>query len=127
MSLYDETGLGDKYLVTTINSFLMFKVLREFVNSTVAIQMNDIRKLPIKIPTEAELKDFNTKFDQCLAIKKEYFNEDIDRPEMNQKLFPIEREIDQMVNKLYGIDAETDIIPEEIEHESELNNVDDDE
>lgn len=127
MSLYDETGLGDKYLVTTINSFLMFKVLREFVNSTVAIQMNDIRKLPIKIPTEAELKNFNTKFDQCLAIKKQYFNEEIDRTEMNQKLFPIEREIDLMVNKLYGIDAEIDNLPEEIEFESELDIVDDEE
>lgn len=127
MSLYDETGLGDKYIVTTINSFLMFKVLREFLNSTVAIQMNDIRKLPIKTPTAVELHNFNTKFDQCFAIKKQYFKEEIDRIEMTKKLFPIEQEIDLMVNKLYGVDAEIDNLPEEIEFESELDIVDDEE
>lgn len=117
MSLYDETGLGDKYLVLTINSFLKFKVLREFINSTVAIQINDIRKLPIKIPSEKELKVFNKKFDECLAIKKEYFAGEIDRAEMNAQLRPIEAEIDEMVNKLYGIEAKEEIELDELEEE----------
>ncbi len=112
MSLYDETGLGDKYLVSTINSFLMFKVLREFTNNTVAIQMNDIRKLPIKIPSGKELKAFNEKFDECLVIKKEYFTEIIDRKEMNNLLRPLEAEIDEMVNRLYGIEAKEDMVEE---------------
>lgn len=117
MSLYDETGIGDKYLVLTINSFLKFKVLREFINSTVAIQINDIRKLPIKIPSEKELKAFNKKFDECLAIKKEYFAGEIDRAEMNAQLRPIETEIDEMVNNLYGIEAKEEIVIEELEEE----------
>jgi len=125
MSLYDETGLGDKYLVSTINSFLKFKVLREFINSTVAIQINDIRKLPIKIPSEKELKAFNKKFDECLAIKKEYFSEEIDRTEMNQQLRPIEAEIDEMVNRLYGIEAKEEIVLDELEEEAEI--IDEDE
>ena len=105
MSLYDESGLGDKYFVLSLNSYLHFKVLREFFNNTVNIQMNDIRKLPIKIPSEKELKAFNQKFDECLAIKKEYFAGEIDRAEMNTQLRLIEAEIDEMVNKLYGIEA----------------------
>jgi hypothetical protein len=117
MSLYDETGIGDKYLVLLINSFLSFKTLREFINGTVAIQMNDIRKLPIKIPTESELKAFNTKFDECLVIKKQYFADVIDRKEMNQKLKPIEAEIDQMVNHLYGIEAKEEIVEDELDLE----------
>src|SRR5690606_944370 len=117
MSLYDETGIGDKYLVLIINSFLKFKVLREFINSTVAIQINDIRKLPIKIPSDKELKAFNKKFDECLAIKKEYFAGEIDRVEMNAQLLPIEAEIDEMVNKLYGIEAKEEIVIEELEEE----------
>jgi len=117
MSLYDETGLGDQYLVSTINSYLMFKVLREFINSTVAIQINDIRKLPIKIPSEKELKAFNKKFDECLAIKKEYFANEIDRKEMNLQLRPIEAEIDEMVNKLYGIEAKEEIVLDELGEE----------
>ncbi|WP_316787088.1 Eco57I restriction-modification methylase domain-containing protein [Pedobacter frigiditerrae] len=117
MSLYDESGLGDKYLVTFINSYLGFKIIREFLNNTVAIQMNDIRKLPIKIPSEIELKAFNRKFDDCITIKKEYFAGEIDRAETNTQLRPIEDEIDEMVNKLYGIAAKNDIVLDEFEEE----------
>ncbi|MDD3771875.1 MAG: N-6 DNA methylase [Weeksellaceae bacterium] len=117
MSLYDESGLGDKYFVFNINSRLFNRVLREFFNGTVAIQMNDIKKLPIKIPSEKELKAFNKKFDECLAIKKEYFAGEIDRAEMNAQLRPIEAEIDEMVNKLYGIEAKEEIVIEELEEE----------
>jgi hypothetical protein len=117
MSLYDESGLGDKYFVLSLNSYLHFKVLREFFNNTVNIQMNDIRKLPIKIPSEKELKAFNKKFDECLAIKKEYFAGEIDRAEMNSQLRPIEAEIDEMVNKLYGIEAKEEIVLDELEEE----------
>lgn len=117
MSLYDESGLGDKYFVLSLNSYLHFKVLREFFNNTVNIQMNDIRKLPIKIPSEKELKAFNKKFDDCMVIKKEYFAGEIDRLEMNTQLRPIEAEIDEMVNKLYGIEAKEEIILDELEEE----------
>uniref|UniRef100_UPI0040488188 Eco57I restriction-modification methylase domain-containing protein n=1 Tax=Algoriphagus sp. TaxID=1872435 RepID=UPI0040488188 len=117
MSLYDESGLGDKYFVFNINSRLFNRVLREFFNGTVAIQMNDIKKLPIKIPSEIELKAFNRKFDECLVIKKEYFAGEIDRAEMNTQLRPIEAEIDEMVNKLYGIEAKEEIEVDELEEE----------
>lgn len=117
MSLYDESGLGDKYFVLSLNSYLHFKVLREFFNNTVNIQMNDIRKLPVKIPSEKELKVFNKKFDECLAIKKEYFAGEIDRAEMNAQLRPIEAEIDEMVNILYGIEAKEEIELDELEEE----------
>jgi len=117
MSLYDETGLGDKYFVLSLNSYLHFKVLREFFNNTVNIQMNDIRKLPIKIPSEKELKAFNKKFDECMVIKKEYFAGEMDRAEMNIQLRPIEAEIDEMINKFYGIEAKEEIVLDELEDE----------
>jgi len=106
MSLYDESGIGDKYLVTTVNSFLFNRVLREFLNGTVAIQMNDMRKIPIKIPSDAELNAFKAKFDECLDIQRQYFNGDLEKPEARKLLKPIELEIDEMINKLYGITAE---------------------
>lgn len=129
MSLYDESGLGDKYFVLTLNSYLHFKVLREFFNNTVNIQMNDIRKLPIKIPSEKELKVFNKKFDECLCIKKDYFAGEIDREEMNSQLRPIEAEIDEMVNRLYGIEAKEEVVldelEEELQSEDEIEDVED--
>ena len=106
MSLYDELDLGDEYFVTSLNSFLFFKVLREFFNGSVNVQMNDIRKLPIKIPSTNELSDFKKKFDECLIIQQKYFDGEIERPETKMQLKPIELEIDEMVNKLYGITAE---------------------
>ena len=117
MTLYSKTSLPVEYLTTMINSYLSFKTLREFINGSAAVQMNDIRKLPIKIPSEAALKAFNVKFDECLAIKKEYFAGEIDRAEMNAQLRPIEAEIDEMVNRLYGIEAKEEIEVEELEEE----------
>jgi hypothetical protein len=92
-------------------------VLREFFNASVNIQINDLKKLPIKIPSEQELKAFNKKFEECLVIKKEYFAGEIDRAEMNSQLRPIEAEIDEMVNKLYGIEAKEEIVLDELEEE----------
>jgi hypothetical protein len=116
MSLYESIGLGEEYLVSLINSYLSFKLLREFLNSSVAIQINDIRKLPIKIPSKAELAEFKELFDKCVKVKRKYFNEELDRAETNQLLRPIELEIDQLVNKLYGIDVHEEIV-EELEEE----------
>jgi len=121
MSLYNESVLGDKFLVLSLNSYLQFKVLREFFNNTVNVQMNDIRKLPIKIPSKIELKTFNKKFDECLEIKKEYFAGEIDRAEMNAQLRPIESEIDKMVNRLYGIEAKEEIVLDELEEDIEVD------
>ncbi len=115
MSLYDESGLGDRYLIININSRLYNRVLREFFNGTVAIQMNDIRKLPIIIPSKEQLDSFNKKFDACLAIKQAYFAGEIDRSAMNSQLRPIEAEIDDMVNRFYGIEAREEIEADDME------------
>jgi hypothetical protein len=52
-----------------------------------------------------------------LAIKKEYFAGEIDRGEMNAQLRPIEVEIDEMVNRLYGIEVKEEIAVDEFEEE----------
>lgn len=128
MSLYESAGFGDEYLVTSLNSFLFFKILREFFNSTVAIQLNDIKKLPILIPSKSELSDFKNKFNQCLKIKKKYFDGKLDKKEADSQLKPIEVEIDDMVNKLYGIDTnvakEAEKLIEEFVEVNELIEVD---
>jgi Spy/CpxP family protein refolding chaperone len=120
MSLYDELNLGDEYFVTSLNSFLFFKVLREFFNGSVNVQMNDIRKLPIKIPSATELNAFKAKFDECLDIQQQYFNGDLEKAEARKLLKPIELEIDEMVNKLYGITAEVEEIEETEDKEDEV-------
>ena len=104
MSLYDEADLGDKYFVVTLNSYFHFKFLREFLNSSVNIQINDIRKLPIKIPTDKQLKNSIDKFDACYKIKQQQFAGKLNESQANALLKPIEREIDRLVESLYGLD-----------------------
>jgi len=94
MSLYDETELGDKYFVISLNSYFHFKMLREFINTTVNIQINDLKKLPIKIPTDKQLSKFNEKFDACFKIKQQHFAGEINEAQADALLQPIEREID---------------------------------
>ena len=97
------------------NSYLFFKVLREFFNGTVAIQINDIRKLPIKLPTEEERSALLRVFEACLSIKKQYFAGHLERHDANALLKPYEAEIDRLVNQLYGIEISETVIDEEIE------------
>jgi hypothetical protein len=103
MSLFDESNIGDKYFVITLNSYFHFKLLREFFNTTVNIQINDLKKLPIRVPSKQQVKAFNEKFDACLKIKKGEFAGKYTESQAQALLQPIEKEIDRMVEELYGI------------------------
>ena len=81
--------------------------------------MNDARQIPIIIPTNEQLTSFEAKFDECFEIQQQYFNGDLEKVDARKLLKPIELEIDEMVNKLYGITAEVDEI-EDTQEELEL-------
>ena len=107
--------LSEKYVVCMNNSYLVNRLSEAFINFTVAFQINDTRQIPIIIPTKVQMKAFEKKYDQCFAIQEEYFAGEIDKAEARSQLRPIEAEIDEMVNKLYGIEATTEIILDELE------------
>lgn len=111
--------LSDKYIVCMNNSFLINRLSEAFINFTVAFQINDTRQIPIIIPTKEQIKDFENKYDLCFAIQKEYFEGEIDKQEARQQLRPIESEIDEMVNRLYGIEAKEEITLDELEEDIE--------
>ena len=52
MSLYTTNILSNKYIVALLNSNVLFDYYREFINCSVNIQVNDIKQLPIIIPTK---------------------------------------------------------------------------
>lgn len=85
------------YLVTLLNSNLLFDYYREYVNCTVNVQINDIRQLPIIIPNDSELENIQSLFSQAYSIKKE--NPD-STPEV---LIVVEEQMDKVVNALYSI------------------------
>lgn len=114
--------LSDKFLCCVLNSYLNNRLTESFINFTVNFQMNDARQIPIIIPTQKELEAFEKKYDECFAIQEEYFSGDIDKTEARTKLRPIEVEIDEMVNKLYGIEAKEEIEVDELEEEVLVDN-----
>jgi hypothetical protein len=109
--------LSEKYIVCMNNSYLVNRLSEAFINFTVAFQINDTRQIPIIIPTKEQLKAFEKKYDQCFAIQEEYFAGEIEKTEARNQLRPIEAEIDEMVNKLYGIEAKEEIVLNELEEE----------
>ena len=56
MSLYNKyDNTNNAYFVALLNSSFMYNYLKEFVNNTVNLQINDFRQLPIIIPTISQL------------------------------------------------------------------------
>lgn len=119
--------LSDKFLCCVLNSFFTNRLTESFINFTVNFQINDARQIPIIIPTKEQLTAFEKKYDECFAVQEEYFAGEIDKTDARTKLRPIEAEVDKMVNRLYGIEAKEEMEVDELELESELNGVDDDE
>ena len=85
------------YIVSLLNSNLLFDYYREQINCTVNIQINDIRQLPLIIPTVSELKEIYSLFDKAYNIKQN--NPDTTPKELQE----VEHIIDLKVNELYGI------------------------
>ena len=50
-----ETNISNRYIIGLLNSNLIFDYYRVFINCTVNIQINDLRQIPIMIPTLEDL------------------------------------------------------------------------
>jgi len=116
---YASSLVSDKFIVCVCNSFLNNRLTEAFINFTVNFQMNDARQIPIILPTKEKLAFFESKFDECFEIQQQYFSGDLEKAEARKLLKPIELEIDEMVNKLYGITADAEEI-EDTEEELDL-------
>ena len=71
ISCYDY--LPNYFFVALLNSNVIFDYYREFINCTVNIQINDLRQIPIIIPSEEELASIKNLFDKIYLEKKESF------------------------------------------------------
>jgi len=104
MSLYSKHQLTtNKYLVSMLNSRLLFNFLKTFINTSVNLQMNDIRQLPIVIPMPKQLKEFEEIFNKAVDIQKKKFSNQITEELAKQELNDIQKELDQKVLKLYDL------------------------
>ena len=74
-----------------------------FLNITVNIQINDIRQLPIIIPTQEQLQIYKKLFDEIIVIKKQEFNSTIDDITFENRIKRKEFQLNKLVNELYSI------------------------
>lgn len=90
------------YIIALLNSNLIFDYYREFINCTVNIQINDIRQVPIKIPSDIQLERMNRLTYKAITLKKNIQHKGYNDTS-SVELFEIERQIDELVLRLYGI------------------------
>jgi hypothetical protein len=104
MSLFSiHKNIPNYYLVVLLNSELIFDYYREFINCTVNIQINDIRQLPIYIPSLEDLNYCHDLYQKVLQIK---VNESIGNnrsKNIKNDINKIEAELNEFVLKLYQI------------------------
>ena len=96
----------DKYIVSLLNSKFMYDYLKTFINSTAGQQINDFRQFPIIIPTASQLTDFENLFDRAYQIKLQQFEGTLTETVAKSKLDQIQKELDEMVEGLYGLTSE---------------------
>ncbi|MCY0866344.1 MAG: Eco57I restriction-modification methylase domain-containing protein [Aquificaceae bacterium] len=101
MSLSSVINVPNYYFVCILNSNLIFDLYRTFVNYSVNIQINDIRQLPIIIPTPEQLAEFENIFNRAYSIQKQKFEGKITEEEAEELLNEIQKELDEKVEKMY--------------------------
>ena len=102
MSLYGVSKkIPEAYFVSLINSTLFSLYVDSFINNTQTFQINDARQLPIIIPTEEQLNALLLKFNEAVAIKKDFFKGIINEKDSENLLSDIQVQIDQLVNDIY--------------------------
>ncbi len=102
MSLYNIHDLTtNKYLICMLNSSFLFNYLKTYINYTVNLQINDIRQLPIIIPTPEKLKEFEDIFDRAYSIQKQKFEGKITPEDAEKLLEEIQKELDKKVERMY--------------------------
>ncbi|MFN3307548.1 MAG: hypothetical protein ACK42Z_10250, partial [Candidatus Kapaibacteriota bacterium] len=102
MTLYNALDLtNDKFFVCILNSNLIFDFYRTFINYSVNIQINDIRQLPIIIPTPEQLKIFEEIFNRAYNIQKAKFEGKISKEEAERQLNDIQKQLDEIVERMY--------------------------
>ena len=97
MSLISNTKLPNAFFVSLLNSNLLFDYYREFINCTVNIQINDLRQIPVVIPTTEQLKQINELFNNIYA-EKQVSND-------NSLILNLEDKMDILIKNLYSIET----------------------
>ena len=96
-------SVPSKFLIALLNSNFLFDYYREFINCTVNVQINDLRQIPVIIPSLKVLEEFISLTNIAIDIKKSVSLEDETDSIQIEDLSDVEIKIDNMVEQLYLI------------------------
>jgi len=96
--------ITNTYIMLLLNSAFISEYSQEFINYTVNFQINDARQLPIIIPSKAQLNYVDNLVDSAIYIRKKYTIGEMFKEDESKQLQSIQKEVDDFVYNLYGID-----------------------
>ncbi len=88
--------ISAKYLNGILNSDVMKYIIDNFINSTVNVQVSDMRLLPVPVPTDEQHDQIVALVDDAIAVQKDEKDGDIGA---------INEIIEEKVKEIYGIDV----------------------
>jgi len=68
-------------------------------------ELNDVRLLPITIPTDSQRKEIEGLVDSAISIQKKRYstNDEDEKCRLWQKLQEVQKEINKRIEEIYGI------------------------
>ena len=108
--VFEETSA--KYLNGLLNSKYIQIIIKEFINGTVNTQIQDMRILPIVVPTTEQRANMEDLVDEAIAIRADEVNNidpvadlNIDSIEITRSLSEVTDEINELVREIYSIEG----------------------
>lgn len=101
-----------RYLNGLLNSRLIQHIIDQFINGTVNTQVQDMRRVPVVIPSEDQREAMNSLVDKAISIRireagiEDYsvdFDESIDS---SRDIEEVEQDIDDLVEEIYEVSLE---------------------
>lgn len=96
-------GIPDWFYVCIINSSFISEYVNDFLNNTQTFQINDARQLPIIIPSQKQLEEFHSIFNDAYTVKLKQFAGKISYAVAMEKLADIQQTLDTYVIEYYGL------------------------
>ncbi|MEA2033435.1 MAG: type IIL restriction-modification enzyme MmeI [Euryarchaeota archaeon] len=99
-----EGLFGANYLTAFLNSNFAFYLTKEYLNHTVEPELNDLRLLPLVIPTETQRKEIENLVEDAIEIqKKRYASEkEEEKSELWKELQSVQERINEKVEEIYA-------------------------
>ncbi|QIB80152.1 N-6 DNA methylase [Haloferax volcanii] len=106
----DRSVTPERYLLGIMNSSLVGYIMNNFLNR-IGQSIRDVRRIPIKIPTESERTEIISLVDEAIDIQKKR-SDVLESPDMD-RIEDIQSKIDKKVFELY--DLHPDVLSDELD------------